>query len=539
MSSFVQRTSAALNPRATSQHEPIPGRETEMVVNSSGGVTFTINNFDYLDRFLIIGSEGGNYYSSEAKVTKSAIELVKKCLVEDYVKTIDRIVEVSVKGLGIKNNAAIIALSIAASSDHRSTRKYALDKMADVARISTDLFKFVEMTRAQRGNGRLFKEAVQGWYLDKDPSSMGYQLVKYKSRDGWSHRDLLRLYRPKPSNPEQQANFRYAVKGEIHSEASKVICGAGYLQGFYNKVSKDSLPGLINKTIEMYGLSWEMIPSELLAEPSTWDALIKNKTLPFNAMVRNLGRMTANGCLATMSTSAITVCEILKDKETIKKSRIHPIALLMALKIYQSGKGGKGSLCWVPNYSIVNALEGAFQLSFDNVIPTGKRTLYALDVSGSMSSMVPGSDYISAREFSAALSMVLSKVEPIHHIMGFAHSFINLGIHPGMSLSEVTRKISGIPFGATDCSLPITWAMANKVPVDNFVVITDNETNYGKIHPSQALAVYRKQTGINSKLAVLATSVSSFSIADPQDVGMIDMVGVSPDVPTVLNKFFA
>jgi 60 kDa SS-A/Ro ribonucleoprotein len=70
------------------------------------------------------------------------------------------------------------------------------------------------------------------------------------------------------------------------------------------------------------------------------------------------------------------------------------------------------------------------------------------------------------------------------------------------------------------------------------MVITDNDTNSGRIHPSQALRAFKNKMGKpKSKLIVNATSVSSFSIADPNDSCMLDIVGFSTDTPQVMKAF--
>ena len=48
--------------------EPIPG--ANQVPNSAGGYAWELDDWARLDRFLILGSEGGTYYVSERKLTK-------------------------------------------------------------------------------------------------------------------------------------------------------------------------------------------------------------------------------------------------------------------------------------------------------------------------------------------------------------------------------------------------------------------------------------------------------------------------------------
>ena len=76
--------------------------------------------------------------------------------------------------------------------------------------------------------------------------------------------------------------------------------------------------------------------------------------------------------------------------------------------------------------------------------------------------------------------------------------------------------MSGLPFGGTDCALPMLYASEKGLQVDAFVVMTDNETWAGNIHPVEALRDYRRKTGIPAKLVVVGMTSTGFSIADPE-----------------------
>src|ERR1043166_1583365 len=76
-------------------------------------------------------------------------------------------------------------------------------------------------------------------------------------------------------------------------------------------------------------------------------------------------------------------------------------------------------------------------------------------------------------------------------------------------------------------------------PIDLFVIYTDNETRAGRVHPSQALRDYRERAGIPARLAVVAMASNGFSIADPDDAGMLDVVGFDSAVPQVIADFGA
>jgi 60 kDa SS-A/Ro ribonucleoprotein len=101
----------------------------------------------------------------------------------------------------------------------------------------------------------------------------------------------------------------------------------------------------------------------------------------------------------------------------------------------------------------------------------------------------------------------------------------------------VIRYMDRLPATATDCSLPIRWASQNKVPVEIFHVYTDSETFAGPIHPHQALVKLRNELGVPAKLAVVGMISNGFTIADPNDAGMIDVVGCDTATPNLLAEF--
>jgi len=91
--------------------------------------------------------------------------------------------------------------------------------------------------------------------------------------------------------------------------------------------------------------------------------------------------------------------------------------------------------------------------------------------------------------------------------------------------------------GGTDCALPMIDALKNKMAIDVFVIFTDSETWAGTIHPTKALEEYRQKMGIPAKLVVMAMVPNNFTIADPKDGGMLDVVGFDTNTPTIIGDF--
>ena len=134
-------------------------------------------------------------------------------------------------------------------------------------------------------------------------------------------------------------------------------------------------------------------------------------------------------------------------------------------------------LKWQPVPEVTKALDDAFYAAFDHVEPTGKRFVIGMDVSGSMTcGDVNGSPGISPRVAAAAMAMATMRTEPRTHPLAFTSTLVPLRINAKMSLDEVVRECSSLPFGGTDCAQPMLWAMENKVKADVFLVYTDCET---------------------------------------------------------------
>ena len=148
------------------------------------------------------------------------------------------------------------------------------------------------------------------------------------------------------------------------------------------------------------------------------------------------------------------------------------------------------------------------------------------------------------------MTMAIARREPNYYIAGFANgsdpshrvgyrfgftrggaTMAPLSITASDSLNDAMHKTQALDFGATDCALPMLDALEKKIPVDVFVILTDSETWAGPIHPTEALRKYRQEMGIPAKLVVVAMVANELSIADPQDAGMLDVVGFDSAAP--------
>ena len=289
--------------------------------------------------------------------------------------------------------------------------------------------------------------------------------------------------------------------------------------------------------VRRHHLQREMVPTQFLNSVPVQRAMLPY--LGMEALTRNLGNFTMSGLLGPSNPDEVKfVVNSFTDPEKIRKSRIHPLRALIASKVYGSGQGQRGSNTWTPVPQIQDALEGLFYAAFPNVLATGKRFYLGVDVSGSMSwGGLNNMGNMTPRELAAAMMMVTYRTEPSCVLKGFSHQLADIPLRPRDTLQTVVRTMEGIPMGGTDCALPMIDATLNRIPVDVFVVYTDAETWFGKIHPAKALQTYRERMGIAAKLVVVGMVANPFSIADPKDKDMLDVVGASADLPEVIRTF--
>src|SRR5919197_1617699 len=227
-----------LGPGRTPHHEPIPG--AGQVPNSAGGFAWAVDDWPRLRRFLILGSEGGSYYASEWKLTRENAEAVERCLAADGARTVREIVRVSEEGRAPKNDPAIFALAMAAGAGDEATRKSALEALPSVCRTGTHLFQFATFVEGFRGWGRSLRRGVGRWYAAQPVDKLAYQAVKYRQREGVTHRDLLRLAHPAEQvsagnptvtvSPEHARLFEWIVRGGDADGAPAIVEGFGRAQ---------------------------------------------------------------------------------------------------------------------------------------------------------------------------------------------------------------------------------------------------------------------------------------------------------------------
>jgi 60 kDa SS-A/Ro ribonucleoprotein len=534
----------------TPQREQADPRQ---VKNRAGGFVFEISEQNRIKRFLTLGAES-TYYAGQREMTLENGGVILAWAREHPAELVALAEEISVAGRAPRNQPALLAVMAAMSLGDVKGRRAAERAFTKVARTGTHLFTGAKYSEQFGGWGPVTRRAFAGWYLGMDPEALAYQMAKYRRRQDWTHADVLRMAHAKPRTDDgtlmaaHNALFGWATGRDYDATLlPKWITAYERAREIEHGNAKASAKasayvGLIG---EYPGIAWEMLPDEATSSAEVWRALI-DAGLPLGALLRQLPKLTRLGVLAPMSTHLSAVCARLQDQKALVKARIHPIAVLIALKTYARGRSLKGDSTWTPVPQVIDALNAAFYLAYGAVTPAGKRILTACDTSASMTWDIykPQEDYRKPRELmypftavevAGGLALVTANTEPAWGLYGFAHAGLYpLQISPAQRLDDVMAAMLRHGHGGTDCAAPMEWARKNRVEVDVFRVITDNETWFGSVHPHQALENYRQALGIDARLQVISITATGTSIADPADPRQIDVAGFDSDVPQLL-----
>jgi 60 kDa SS-A/Ro ribonucleoprotein len=500
-----------------------------LATTHQGGLAYEITPWDRLRRFLILGSDGGNFYVSERELTRETAQVVIDLLDEDGERVVEQIVAISASGAAVRQQPAIFALALAAAHDVEEVRKAALAAVPQVCRTGTHLFTFAAYSDALRGWGRGLKRAVADWYQAKSASDLIYHAIKYQQRDGWSHADLLRLTHPKAGRPEINAICKWIVDGEYPSESDDQLAAAIRLQAATHRTEAAKL-------IRDYRLPREIVPTEMLREPDIWAALLDD--MPMTAMIRNLGTMSKVELLTVGSDAEKRVLDVLGDAERIRRTRVHPMAILLAQVTYAQGAGYRSNATWTPSRHVVDALDAAFYTAFSNVTPSNRQMLVAIDSSGSMSTVgwasIAGTP-LTALQAAGAMALVTLATEPNAEVIAFDTKVYTPSLSSRQRLDDVVKALS-VMGGGTNMSLPWQHARERGTPYEGIVVYTDSEDGYGYGRNPQ---IRRDHASRNPgcREVVVAMTANQYSAVDGPCA--MNVVGFDASAPAVISEFIA
>ena len=457
--------------------------DPDQIQGAAGGFVWQISDQEQVIRYLVIGSEGGNFYQTPQQVSSKCASCVLRMTrtPDNFKWLIETIRDVSISGRAAKQESALLALATAiVFAPTPADKTQALNAVNDCVRILTHMYMLIGYIKifskaghpaltqhasasasasasaptppvvTGSGIGRGIRRVFGEYFYSRTGIEIANLITKYQNREGWNIKDVLTLIHidPKrmkddggrlvidhvfktkeefepilataPPTAERVKQLLNAIK-EIHTIILRPAASA--TASAAQATTQSELDRIIH-LINTVGLCREQLPSQLFKHKKVWEALLhskgangKGKGMPLTALIRNLGKLTTSeiGIIAPFSTIPIQsltptvkhICDRITDAADIKRTRIHPYTILVAMMTYKKGHGDKGGMMWSHNIHILEALDKAFKLAFQNITPTGKRIKIALDVSGSMSSaFCTGSPVVNCATASVAMMMM-------------------------------------------------------------------------------------------------------------------------------------
>jgi 60 kDa SS-A/Ro ribonucleoprotein len=511
------------------------------MLNSCNQEVYKISDIEHVKRFLTLGTENGTYYIGEKDLVQQCITCIDRVL--DTKSRNDLIFLLKVTKCKKPDTLIYLLASIVTykvqDKSFQEFRNKGYELLDFICTTPTMLFMFIHYCKSlnqknNKSNGwnNLHKRAINNWYNSKDNQKLIYMITKYKNRHSYEHKDIFRLSHIQTTDPIKSMIYKYVIKGLQDLQEIQQDPIYDFIYNYEKLIHADNEEVVLSILDTNHNFAWEHIPTSFLNNKQVLLKLLPN--MPNIALLRNLNRLTRANVLEDQDTKYSII------KKLSEMTHINPIQALITFKMYNSGAGDKGSTTWTPDQEIVKELDKLFTRMFNEIIPINKRVCIALDVSGSMlgPKTVNGADCLCAAEVGCAMTMILEKSLANVEIMGFSKGFVPLNISYRNSLEDNLKMIRDLPFDATDCSLPIRWALKNQKRFDAFIIITDNETNSNYLPPAEELRIYRKyHDNPDTKMIVLATAPNNFTIADPNDKNMLDISGFDASVLEIICDF--
>ncbi|XP_048769596.1 RNA-binding protein RO60-like [Ostrea edulis] len=391
------------------------------VPNKAGGYVYKTTLESQLCSFICTGSPNHNYRAGNCELTLEDVPFVIQLIQDGSGKTVvDILIRFSTTSRAFKQDPLIFILAICCRSNDKATKNAAYSALPSICRIPTQLFRFLNFCKMisshqsrSKGWGRAHRKAICDWYRSYGATEhklklLALHITKYSKRYGWKHKDVIRLSHLKVNDEDPALKYLVivAVKGKQFADSTNFMQNLQQQDNYETshlkqivdlltaietaKTTKDVTQMI--RLILQHRLVREHVPACFLNDRNVWLALARH--MPMIALIRNLGKMSKLELFQLEAPSGERsfeehlALEKLKNKELISKDKIHPFTYMLAINQYKKGENGSKTLQWPVFPQICAGLEEGLYFSFQNIRPTGKRFLVAIDISKSMTEKV-------------------------------------------------------------------------------------------------------------------------------------------------------
>lgn len=513
-------------------HVPVTQRtHPAQVKNDDAGYVFRAPLMESLKRFLILGAEGATYYVTHAQHALRNVRVVRDALEQNPLQAIEMAHNVSVRGLAMKQDAALYVIAEALKHPDIDIRRKAAELSRDMTRTGSTFLTLIAYIGKERGIGKIVRGVISDWYNFREGDDLAFQVTKYANRAGWTHGDVLRRGHPRPVTAQHADIFSFLLHDAEKRGVWEGETSVAERLAAYNRLRGDISEKELIALIDRYNFPHDSIPTQKMTD-KVW-AFLLEKGMATTALIRNLGQLSAKGLMDDPALRFKALQTL--SPERLVKGRVHPMTVFQALKTYAKGSGVRGAQTWQPHPRIVDALDEAFYDAFGSIEQRGMVIRVSLDHSQSMmQGNVLGMPDTTPAEASAAMAMVLAHQYPNATFTTFA-----AGCHETDIISRRRRLddiLAAMPRRGemTDISCALDYHIRHNSG-GAIVMLTDGQVNTGK-HVYATLAELRRNRG-DVKMVVAMTEANQVALTLDDDPLSLGIAGFDASVPQLLNGF--
>ncbi|XP_011299477.1 60 kDa SS-A/Ro ribonucleoprotein [Fopius arisanus] len=414
----------------------------------------------------------------------------------------------------------------------------------------------------RHGYGHGWRSAVNDWYLSQGSKDLANSVTRYKSRHGWTHKDIIKLSHlsTKGSPPDVQAVLKYIVLGlektklEFSNE-SKTQEVLEFIERVEDFRQCDD-PVRAAALIRTHHYTLEHVNPGLMKSPDVWEALID--TMDFPLIVLNLQRIHNAGLLTAGSQLTDKIITAFLNKDQVLKSKIRPSELLLAAKNYENPEGVpmpvkrrigrknklKHKRISRPDKKVIEAIYSALNTSFSNVEGTGLKYLITVSTGGWRKSCQVGQiegNIPWVVEAACILALGLLRAEEKVTVSTFTGTEgLNarpVHIEKSATFQETVERMKARSTGPPNLGKPMLWAAHHRRKYDVFVNVVDKMREKYDF-TGRAMDLYKKKMNLPGTRLVNWVVGSTSTYMEGRNVSdVLTVCGFDVHIPRIIEAF--
>lgn len=486
-----------------------PSKKRTPTTNAAGGAAYKAEPKLALAKSVLVGTLAQNAYTPGSAQVTELLDLCEACGPEFVAKA-----AVYARTKGNLKDIPLLLTAWLAINGHREFSQAIAGTVMPTGLLMRNFIRIFRSGVVQKhagkssiGLGSHSRNLVRAWFNDHAMD----EIYRMSSGNDPSMRDVLRLVKPRPSDPVREQFYGFLVGKKSAPEGTLAAAAAAWYAG------RGPMPD---------GLPFEMAAANCTTREQ-WADLARGAS--WNATIKNLNTFARHGLFTDRELAALVAARLRKPPPR----HVMPWSVYAAY-LYTSANN---EIPMDVRLAVQDALDNCLQ----NVPTVVGNTAVLVDTSGSMTSPVTGqrgtaSTKISCSQAAMLIAAAYVKNNPGTRLVTFDNTAREVTCNPRDSVATIASRI---PFngGGTNVSAGLDLVSRMR-DISNVLIVSDNESWIGTRGASENSwkAVQRNNPGV--RLACLDVAVES-SLQIPEGARVMHLSGAFSDYYwPILAEFF-